>query len=600
MLRAMRLVSKRFVAPLLALAVSGCGAKSSLSTGEERESDGSVPPPFDMRVGEDASVDLGRPDLGSDLGSDMFVPTFEAACPAPIESRPGERVEVRAEITGDFEDGSVRWSQIGGPADVTFVPADSPRTSIHPTVTGIYELLFEAVDRRGAVSSCVVRVIATGSLPLVVCPDSQTVRLGQSLELRAQGFDDEGPVALRWDAEGAGMFALTGLAGASVQTFVGFVPGEYRVTVEGVDTDGNVTACTFVVRVIAPPEIDCPGDAFRAPTRQPLTVALDVRDDTRVVEHRWEPVSWPADDVGIEIVRQDGPSLTLIPQRRGRYELRYTAVDTDGLMSSCLVTVIGEPTPPTLTCPMVITTPPLVDVDVLATAEDDGTITRWRWTLTDQPTGSAAGAPAPADAPMTTFRADIVGIYQLTVEAIDDDGDPATCTTEVRAVAEEGLRIEMFWNTGRSDMDLHLLNPMATAWATRGGPNDCHFRNCVPSRGTPPPDWGGPGADDDPRLDIDDTDGFGPENINIDEPVDGTYRIGVHGWAGQGDVTVRIYCGGSTSEPRLTLGPVRLRERELWRVADVDLRGIACTVTPLVDGRGAPQVNRAPDAFTTR
>jgi hypothetical protein len=51
---------------------------------------------------------------------------------------------------------------------------------------------------------------------------------------------------------------------------------------------------------------------------------------------------------------------------------------------------------------------------------------------------------------------------------------------------------------------------------------DCHF-------GNPAPDWGVP-TDwvDDPFLDVDDVDGYGPEHINISEPTPGTYRFIVH------------------------------------------------------------------------
>lgn len=70
-------------------------------------------------------------------------------------------------------------------------------------------------------------------------------------------------------------------------------------------------------------------------------------------------------------------------------------------------------------------------------------------------------------------------------------------------------------------------------------------------------DWGEEGSnDDDPRLDLDDVEGQGPENINLRHPEPGTYRIGVHFWKpdtspGCEDfetsrVWVNILCGGRT------------------------------------------------------
>ena len=42
---------------------------------------------------------------------------------------------------------------------------------------------------------------------------------------------------------------------------------------------------------------------------------------------------------------------------------------------------------------------------------------------------------------------------------------------------------------------------------------------------------------------------------SVEGPQNGTYRVGVHAYRGNGRVTVRIYCGGSTTTPRQTFGP---------------------------------------------
>ncbi len=259
-----------------------------------------------------------------------------------------------------------------------------------------------------------------------------------------------------------------------------------------------------------------------------------------------------------------------------------------------MVTVIGVPTPPTLTCPMEVVTRPLTAATIEAMAEDDGLLSGWRWELVGQPAGSAAAPPSPSNRPTTRFTPDIAGMYTLRVSVRDDDGNTATCNTTVLAVSDEGLRVEMFWNTDGTDMDLHLLSPVATAWTND---DDCHFRNCQ-GGGL---NWGRAAAsEDDPSLDIDDTNGFGPENINIDVPQDGTFRVGVHGWSGRGEVTVRIYCGGSRTEPELTLGPVRVNDGDLWKVADVNISGISCSIDELLDAAGQPLVINRPGQFDSR
>jgi hypothetical protein len=151
---------------------------------------------------------------------------------------------------------------------------------------------------------------------------------------------------------------------------------------------------------------------------------------------------------------------------------------------------------------------------------------------------------------------------------------------EIQAQGLEGLRVEMFWDTDGSDMDLHLLHPGATEWY---GDLDCYFRNCQEPGGLP---WGGPGPEDNPRLALDERFGFGPENINIEVPEPGVYRIGVTAFDDDGEVEVRVYC--RSEEPVAEFGPVWLEEvdAQFWRVADVEvLRDGGCRVSSLGDGR---------------
>jgi uncharacterized protein YfaP (DUF2135 family) len=128
----------------------------------------------------------------------------------------------------------------------------------------------------------------------------------------------------------------------------------------------------------------------------------------------------------------------------------------------------------------------------------------------------------------------------------------------------EDIHLQLVWDTPGdadqtdlegSDVDLHFLHPAAAGWFGSGGQYDCYFANTSP-------DWGIVGRpDDNPSLDIDDTNGAGPENINLDQPentqaLGGPYRVGIHYYRadagafagvntfGFSDVTVRIYLGG--------------------------------------------------------
>lgn len=84
--------------------------------------------------------------------------------------------------------------------------------------------------------------------------------------------------------------------------------------------------------------------------------------------------------------------------------------------------------------------------------------------------------------------------------------------------------VRISWDKDDTDIDLHF------SWS---GGATCYYRNKTPI-------WGASAATS-PRLDVDDTNGFGPENITIDAlPGPGTYRIYVHYYSdhGNGGTTV--------------------------------------------------------------
>lgn len=80
------------------------------------------------------------------------------------------------------------------------------------------------------------------------------------------------------------------------------------------------------------------------------------------------------------------------------------------------------------------------------------------------------------------------------------------------------FRVQLSWDTNNSDIDLHLIRPNGTV----GSSNDCHWTNCD-FGGL---EWGAAGAPGNPELDVDNTSGFGPENITIGSGAEaGEYRI---------------------------------------------------------------------------
>ncbi|MEW5848872.1 MAG: choice-of-anchor D domain-containing protein [Myxococcota bacterium] len=162
--------------------------------------------------------------------------------------------------------------------------------------------------------------------------------------------------------------------------------------------------------------------------------------------------------------------------------------------------------------------------------------------------------------------ADIAGSYVLTLVVEDSLGiRSAPCSADFRAIPKEQLHVQLVWDHPTADMDLHFQRGTGPTFQHE---TDCYFSNRFPV-------WFGANAEDprNPRLDVDDQGGFGPENVNVTTPAQGQYRVSVHYWNAktQGDpsasATVRIYVRGQLM---LEQGNFFTSDQEMWHVADIE------------------------------
>ncbi|MCZ7685924.1 MAG: MopE-related protein [Sandaracinaceae bacterium] len=224
---------------------------------------------------------------------------------------------------------------------------------------------------------------------------------------------------------------------------------------------------------------------------------------------------------------------------------------------------------PVAMCPAGMTAEVLSTVTLSASGSDpDGGTVTYRWTVIGRPAGSSSTPSSPNSA-TSNFFLDAAGTYTLQFCVTDDEGNTSCCTTEVVSTPPGVLHVELQWDQGWGDVDLHLLNVTRTppdGWFTT---DDCYFANAAP-------DWGPGGAAANPTLDRDDRDGYGPENVTIDvSPQSGTYNIGAHlycsssaGGSGPVTATVRVYCMGALVG---TYTGVRFDETDDWvTVANVE------------------------------
>ena len=191
--------------------------------------------------------------------------------------------------------------------------------------------------------------------------------------------------------------------------------------------------------------------------------------------------------------------------------------------------------------------------------DEDGRIAEYIWNVVEWPDGTAPPQldcvqedPNCMDDAKREFRLLTAGEYivELTVrdnEGFDNCDEPARVV--IRAVPNEKVLVELTWtnpedpdetDTTGSDVDLHLVKMGPGAWFET--PYDIYFRNPNNSAGN---ETNGIWAPESPSLDIDDRDGAGPENIQMDDPANCEwYAVGVHYYRqlfGTAYVTIRIY-----------------------------------------------------------
>jgi len=163
----------------------------------------------------------------------------------------------------------------------------------------------------------------------------------------------------------------------------------------------------------------------------------------------------------------------------------------------------------------------------------------YNWDLSGRPIGSGGHISSAVD-DFTELYVDLAGDYQVQLVVVNEDGvASAPAKHDIAAVPSDKIHVEMFWNSGDSDLDLHLAQEGTPIFLK---PSDCNYCNVNP-------DWGVEDVgSDDPSLDLDDVTGYGPENININAPADGNYDMHLHYFRDNGGgavvATARVYLEG--------------------------------------------------------
>lgn len=201
-----------------------------------------------------------------------------------------------------------------------------------------------------------------------------------------------------------------------------------------------------------------------------------------------------------------------------------------------------------------------------------GQIVQYRWELLDSPVANQDNYDfdwVGQDTATPSLYVPLAGDYVIQLIVWNQDNVTSSFTVEstvtFHAKPESLLHVQLTWDNPLNDQDLHLTH------ASAGGhfcssQFDTYYMNKQPLWFNT--DVAGKGPN--PRLDIDDTAGLGPENINIDEPEPGAYRVFVHYYPSAiapTQNTVRIYTNGVLD---FVAQRVLTGVHQVWAVATVN------------------------------
>ena len=190
-------------------------------------------------------------------------------------------------------------------------------------------------------------------------------------------------------------------------------------------------------------------------------------------------------------------------------------------------------------CPTTVAPPVRLTLDGRDSYDPGGSALTYAWTLDQQP-ATASSAREDATRDVAHLFVDVAGTWRVSLAVTNEDdikGAPDEC--EFEAIPDDLIQVELTWDTGDSDMDLHFIQDGADFFEA---PGDCCYCN-------PNPAWGVSGDADDPDLSLDNRVGYGPEVTTLYQPYDGNYYVKVHYFEDKGGgasvATVKVYLNGT-------------------------------------------------------
>ncbi len=336
------------------------------------------------------------------------------------------------------------WKKISGPSTVkiTTVMGSSPSTTVERlTKSGSYKFELTVVDDRASFSVDTVTVIVSSGAaslnksPIAKATDSITVSSPQTeVTLRGNSSKDEDGkiVSYKW-TRGSGPAATIVTPNEAVTRITNLQPGIYNFVLEVTDDRGASSRATVIVTVLAaagvknahPVAMAGPDTTMSLPL-QSFTLSADgsTDKDGSIVSYKWVKVSGPVAVIGSPL--KATTKITGFGQ--GVYVFALLVTDDKGASSADTISVVVIPAaeatnniPPRAVAgnTQSITSPEnSVTLDGSSSYDQDGTITRYKWSFISGPQQFEITNP---DAPVTVVKNLVIGVYAFQLQVFDNN-----------------------------------------------------------------------------------------------------------------------------------------------------------------------------------
>ena len=310
-----------------------------------------------------------------------------------------------------------------------------------------------------------------------------------------------------------------------------------------------------------------------------LTSCSDVPLKISDVRKTSGPNTYSYELVGANAELANGESATLkvtfTPVSEGSSQAEFVIVNNDPLQGNATLKVMGSAS--ANQCPEAVAQAKLssastwektLDLAPLDTVTLDGSLSsdkettdaselKYFWSIKTAPKDSTSAIASSGE--KASFFLDLAGKYEICL-TVEDSAGMKSCNTDcvtITATPRETIHIQLVWHTPNdktigdsdgTDLDLHFMTLPDGKWGDTGiavltNGTDIYFKNQYAV-------WHVDNfGNEEPSLDIDDFDGEGPENINLNNPAPCRwYAIGVHYYLdnafGPSYATIRTYING--------------------------------------------------------